>query len=180
MGGFAVSVQGFAQHSQNLGQSNNGFVSRREMRMKNWNSWSVTGLRRMGLALVMAACLCWTASADVVHNVTATEGPDWVKVNIAGAHNYSIKHLPPGNADYRSIAVDIHGASIAGGLEPKSALPVDFGLVGQLRVRQIGSMVRVYIDVINWPQYQVINTGSGVEIAMKAFKQRSKDPDAMY
>lgn len=117
--------------------------------------------------------------ADVVHNVTATEGPDWVKVDIHGAHNYSVRHLPPGTADYRTIAIDIHGASIAGGLEPKAVLPVDFGLVGQVRVRQFGSTVRVYVDVINWPDYNVYNTGNGVQIALRAFQQRSKDPDAM-
>jgi aspartate aminotransferase-like enzyme len=135
---------------------------------------------KLGLALIMVACLSLAASADVVRNVTATQGPDWVKVNIAGASSYSVKHLPPGSADYRSIAIDLHGASIAGGLEPKAALPVNFGLVGQVRVRQIGSTVRVYVDVINWPEYKVINTGSGVQVALKAFKQRRKDPAAMY
>lgn len=135
---------------------------------------------KLGLALIMVACLTLAASADVVRNVTATEGPDWVKVDIHGGHNYTVKHLPPGSADYRSIAVDIHGASITGGLEPKAALPVDFGLVGQVRVRQIGSTVRVYIDVINWPDYKVIHTGSGVQVALKAFQQRRNDPAAMY
>ena len=135
---------------------------------------------KLGLALIMVACLSLAASADVVRNVTASEGPDWVKIDIHGAHNYTVKHLPPGSADYRSIAIDIHGASIAGGLEPKAALPVNFGLVGQVRVRQIGSMVRVYVDVINWPEYKVINTGSGIQVAVKAFKQRRKDPAAMY
>lgn len=142
--------------------------------MKNWN------LRKLGMALIMVACLAVGASADAIHNVTATEGPDWVKVNVHGAHSYRVKHLPPGSADYRSIAIDFPGAYIAGGLEPKAALPVDFGLVGQVRVRQIGGMVRVYIDVINWPDYKVMNTGNGVTIAMRAFKQRRKDPDAMY
>lgn len=144
--------------------------------MKNWN----LGLRKLTMALAMVACLVLSASADVVHNVTATEGPDWVKIDIAGAHAYNVKHLPPGNADYRSIAIDIPGASIAGGLEPKAALPVDFGLVGQVRVRQMGSTVRIYIDVINWPMYEVINNGSGVTVAIRAFKQRRSEPDAMY
>lgn len=150
------------------------------MSMRNWNSGSVQGLRKLGLALVMIACLALSASADVVRNVTATEGPDWVKIDIAGAHNYSVKHLPPGSADYRSIVIDVHGASIAGGLEPKAALPVDFGLVGQVRVRQMGSTVRVYIDVINWPQYKVFHTGNGVSVGVQAFKQRRSEPDAMY
>jgi len=148
--------------------------------MKNLNLGPITGLRKLGMALVLVACLAISASADIVHNVTTTEGPDWVKVHIAGAHSYNVKHLPPGNADYRSIAVDIHGASIAGGLEPKAALPVNFGLVGQVRVRQMGSTVRVYIDVINWPEYKVVNTGDGVTVAIRAFMQRRKDPAAMY
>lgn len=138
------------------------------------------GLRKLGLALLLVACVSLAASADVIHNVTATEGPDWVKVNIQGAHSYSVKHLPPGNADYRSIAIDVHGASIAGGLEPKAVLPVDYGLVGQVRVRQMGSTVRIYIDVINWPDYVVSNTGGGLEVSMRAFSQRRKNPDAMY
>ena len=138
-------------------------------------------LRGFGLAFLLVACLSLTASADVVRNVTATEGPDWVKVNIYGAHSYSVKHLPPGSSDYRSIAIDLHGASIAGGMEPKAVLPVDFGLVGQVRVRELGGgTVRVYIDVINWPQYEVTNTGNGVQVSMRAFKQRRSDPDAMY
>jgi len=148
--------------------------------MNNWNSGSFKGLRNLGMALVLFACLAISASADVVHNVTAVEGPDWVKVNIHGAHHYNVKHLPPGSADYRSIAVDIPASSIAGGLEPKAALPVNFGLVGQVRVRQMGSMVRVYIDVINWPEYKVLHTADGVQVALRAFQQRRKDPAAMY
>ena len=112
-------------------------------------------LRKLGMALVLVTCLSLAATADVIHNVTATEGPDWVKINVLGAHSYSVKHLPPGSSNYRSIAVDLHGARIAGGLEPKAVLPVDFGLVGQVRVRQFGSTVRVYVDVINWPDYRV-------------------------
>lgn len=147
--------------------------------MRNLKSGRI--LRRFSLAFLLVACLSLAASADVVRNVTATEGPDWVKVNIYGAHSYSVKHLPPGSSDYRSIAIDLHGASIAGGMEPKAVLPVDFGLVGQVRVRELGGgTVRVYIDVINWPQYVVTNTGSGVEVSMRAFQQRRSDPDAMY
>ena len=148
--------------------------------MRNLNSGSSLGLRKLGMALVMVACLIVSASADVISNVTTTEGPDWVKVNIYGGHNYSVKHLPPGSADYRSVVVDFHGARIAGGLEPKAALPVDFGLIGQVRVRQLGSTVRVYIDVINWPNYRVFENGSGVTVALRAFKQRRKGADALY
>lgn len=146
--------------------------------MKNSKSGSILG--KLGLALLMVACLTLAASADVVRNVTASEGPDWVKVDIHGAYNYTVRHLPPGSSDYRSIAIDIHGASIAGGLEPKAALPVDFGLVGQVRVRQMGSMVRVYIDVINWPQYDIVRTGNGLQVSLRAFQQRRSGPDAMY
>lgn len=138
-------------------------------------------LRGLGLTMLVLACLASVALAGPVHNVTVSEGPDWVKVNITGSFNYSVKHLPQGSADYRSIAVDLYPAHIAGGLEPKSVLPVDFGLVGQVRVRNIGGgVIRVYIDVINYPEYSVTRTGNGVQVGIKAFKQRAHNPAAQY
>jgi hypothetical protein len=138
-------------------------------------------LRGLGLTMLMLACLAGAAFAGPVHNVTVSEGPDWVKVDITGSFNYSVKHLPQGSADYRSIAVDLHPAHIAGGLEPKAVLPVDFGLVGQVRVRNLGGgVIRVYIDVINYPEYSVYRTGNGVQIGIKAFKQRAHNPAAQY
>ncbi len=131
--------------------------------------------RMAGLAVVLLTCLVGTAFAGVVRNVTVSEGPDWVKVDVHGSFDYRVHHLPAGSEGYRSIAVDVWPANIASGMEPKAALPVDFGLVGQVRVRQIsGSTVRVYIDVINWPDYQVHRTGSGLQVAMKAFQQKAK------
>ncbi len=144
--------------------------------MKIWNS----GLRLASLAILLVACLASSAMADVVSNVTASEGPDWVKVNIHGGHNYTVKHLPPGSSDYRTIAIDVHGASIAGGLEPKAVLPVNFGLIGNVKVRQMGSSVRILIEVINWPEYEVMETGNGVQVALKAYIQRANEPDGMY
>lgn len=138
-------------------------------------------LHGLGLSVLMLVFLAGAALAGPVHNVTVSEGPDWVKVNITGSFNYSVKHLPQGSADYRSIAVDLHPAHIAGGLEPKSVLPVDFGLVGQVRVRNIGGgVIRVYIDVINYPEYTVQRTGNGLQVGIKAFKQRTSAPEAQY
>jgi hypothetical protein len=139
------------------------------------------GLRGLGLTIMMLVCLAGAAAAGPVHNVTASEGPDWVKVDIHGSFNYTVKHLPQGSADYRSIAIDLSPAHIAGGLEPKALLPVNFGLVAQVRVREMGGgMVRVYIDVINYPEYTVTRTGNGVQIGLKAFKQRAHNPAGQY
>lgn len=138
-------------------------------------------LRGLGLTMLMLVFMAGAALAGPVHNVTVSEGPDWVKVDITGSFNYSVKHLPQGNADYRSIAVDLHPAHFAGGLEPKAVLPVDFGLVGQVRVRNIGGgVIRVYIDVINYPEYTVTRTGNGIQVGIKAFKQRTHNPAAQY
>lgn len=149
--------------------------------MKSFNGKSLSGLRRVSLALVLVACLAGAAWAGVVHNVTVSKGPDWVKVNMQGSFNYSVKHLPQGSADYRSIAIDLYPASIASGMEPKAVLPVNTGLIGQVRVRQLtGSTVRVYIDVINWPEYTVTKTSNGVQVSLKAYKQRMSQPAAQH
>lgn len=139
------------------------------MSVKNWiESW-----RLAGLATFLMVCLAGTAWAGEVHNVTVSEGPDWVKVNIHGSFDYRVHHLPTGSSGYRSIAVDLWPANLPSGMEPKAALPVDFGLVGQVRVRQLSSgMVRVYIDVVNYPAYEVVRTGNGLQVAVKAFRQR--------
>lgn len=138
-------------------------------------------LRGLGLSVVMLVFLAVAATAGPVSNVAASKGPDWVKVDIVGNFNYTVKHLPQGSADYRSIAVDLHNSYIAGGLEPKAVLPINFGLVGQVRVRELGGgMVRVYIDVINYPEYTVTRTGNGVQIGIKAFKQRTHNPAGQY
>jgi hypothetical protein len=135
------------------------------------------GLRGLGLTIMMMVCLAAAAWAGPISNVTVSEGPDWVKVNIDGSFNYSVKHLPQGSADYRSVAIDCYPAYIAGGLEPKAVLPVDFGLIGQVRVRQLGGgVIRVYIDVINYPEYTVTRTGNGVQVGLKAFTPRRHDP----
>lgn len=139
------------------------------------------GLRGLGLTIMLLVFLAGSALAGPITNVTVSEGPDWVKVNVNGSFNYNVKHLPQGSADYRSVAIDCYPAYIAGGLEPKAVLPVDFGLVGQVRVRQLGGgVVRVYIDVINYPEYSVTRTGHGVQIGLKAFKQRAHEPAAQY
>lgn len=140
-----------------------------------------SGVQGLGLTILMLVCMATAVLAGPVTNVTVSEGPDWVKVNVSGSFNYTIKHLPQGSADYRSIAIDCHNSYIAGGMEPKAVLPVNFGLVGQVRVRELGGgVVRVYIDVINYPEYTVTKTGNGVQVGIKAFRQRPYDPAAQY
>lgn len=139
------------------------------------------GIHRISLALVMLVCVASAALAGPVHNVTVSKGPDWVKVDIHGSFQYSVKHLPQGSADYRSIAVDVYPSHIAGGMEPKAVLPVNFGLVGQVRVRELGGgVVRVYIDVINYPEYQVTRTSQGIQVGLKAFQQRRHNPAGQH
>lgn len=138
-------------------------------------------LRALGLSVFLLVGLSCAAWAGPVTNVTASKGPDWVKVNVSGNFNYSVKHLPQGSADYRSIVIDCAPAYISGGLEPKAVLPVNFGLVGQVRVRELrGGVVRIFIDVINYPKYTVTRTGNGVEVGIKAFQQRPSEPAAQY
>ncbi len=139
------------------------------MSVKNW----IRGWRLASLATFLVVCLASGAWAGEVRNVTVSEGPDWVKVNIQGSFDYRVHHLPTGSSGYRSIAVDLSPAHLPSGMEPKAALPVDFGLVGQVRVRPLSSgLVRIYIDVINYPAYEVLRTGNGIQIAVKAFRQR--------
>lgn len=139
------------------------------------------GIRGLGISILMLVSLSCAALAGPVTNVTTSKGPDWVKVNVSGSFNYSVKHLPQGNADYRSIAIDCAPAYIPGSMEPKAVLPVNFGLVGQVRVRQLSSgVVRVYIDVINYPEYSITRTGNGVQLGIKAFKQRASNPEGQY
>ena len=131
------------------------------------------------MSMAFIALVAGNASAGMVRNVTVSEGPGWVKVNVHGAFNYQVKHLPPGNDDYRSIVIDCYPAYINPGLEPKVNLPVDEGLVGQVRVRQYdGNTVRVYIDVIAWPKYKVMQVPGGVQIGIDSYHMRSIDPSA--
>ncbi len=147
--------------------------------MKILNVFRLRSLLVGFLTLAMAAMITTSAWAGEVRNVTVTEGPGWVKVHAHGSFNYSVKHLPQGNADYRSIAVDLSPAYINPRMEPKVTLPVDEGLVGQVRVRQLtGSTVRVYIDVIAWPKYKVMSVPGGVEVGIDAYHMRSDDPSA--
>lgn len=78
----------------------------------------------------------------------------------------SVKELPVGDAAYRSIVIDIPGSYIAGGLEPKNKVAVNEGLVGQVRVKQWGGTVRVYVDVIAFPKYKVAASGGQVVVGI--------------
>ena len=139
----------------------------------------LTKIRALMATMVLACVLTTAAHADMVRNVTVTEGPGWVKVNVHGNFNYSVKHLPPGTDDYRSIAIDVYPAYINPRLEPKIKLPVDEGLVGQVRVRQLtGSTVRVYVDVIAWPKYDVMRVPGSVEVGIDAYHMRPEEPSA--
>ncbi|MBI3927611.1 MAG: AMIN domain-containing protein [Armatimonadetes bacterium] len=132
---------------------------------------------RMVVALLLVAGLAAAAKAAPIRDINVTEGPGWVRVNVAtdGPVNHQIKHLPPGSEDYRSIVVDVWPAHIPGNMEPKSRLPVNQGLVAQVRVSQhTGNTVRIWIDVIAWPKYTVRTGSNGITIGLDAFHMRDE------
>lgn len=138
--------------------------------------WLLALLFTVGLAGLVTT----QAQAGVVSNVTVSEGPGWVKVNVHGSgFSYNVKHLPPGTEDYRSIVLDVSPAVLPAGMEPKSSLPVNEGLVAQVRVRQYdGNTVRVYIDVIAWPKYKVGWVDGALQVGVDAYHMRAADPAA--
>lgn len=145
-------------------------------------SWILGKMRYVGLglaALTMAGVLCAQANAAVVNSVSITKGKGWVRLNIhAPGGSFRVHELPVGTSAYRSIAVDIPNSSIVGGLEPKQRLPVNEGLVAQVRVKQMSGFVRVYVDVVSFPKYQTgFNNGNFV-LGMDAYHMRSGNPIA--
>ena len=127
------------------------------------------------LALGVAFCAP-VADAATIRGVHVTKGQGWVRVSVdAPGAPYSIRELPVGGAAYRSIVIELPGSYIAGGLEPKNKVPVNQGLVGQVRVKQMGGSVRVYIDVIAFPKYKVSNVGGNLMIGIDSANMRSQD-----
>src|ERR1017187_5727295 len=136
-------------------------------------------LRALAAASVLAlgAAFCAPAAdAATVHGVHVTKGAGWVRVSIdAPGASYSVRELPVGDAAYRSIAIDLPDSYIVGGLEPKNKVAVNSGLVGQVRVKQLGSTVRVYIDVIAFPKFTIANVGGNLLIGIDTYHMRGKD-----
>lgn len=121
-----------------------------------------------------------TAQSAAITNVTVAKGAKhvYVKVQANGHINYRIHHMPPGADDYRNIVVDVSPAYIVPGKEPMSKLAVEEGLVANVRVRPLGGTVRVFVDVIAWPKYQVMSDGSSVTLKIDPYHQRDKNPGA--
>lgn len=129
------------------------------------------------VALVaFALTLYGVAQAAVVTNVVVSKVTGaWVHVAVetSGPVNYSVKELPAGTYDYRQVVLDVWPASIVAGKEPKSILPVNEGLVAQVRVRQMpGGVVRIVTDVVNFPKYKVVREGSSTGLVFQAYQQR--------
>ncbi len=128
------------------------------------------------LLVAFALTLYGVAQAAVVRNVVVSKATgQWVKVAVHtdGPVNYRIKELPPGAYDYRQVVMDVWPASIVAGKEPKAVLPVNEGLVAQVRVRQLkGGVVRIVADVVYWPEYQVVREGGETGLLFWAHKQR--------
>ncbi|MEW6283376.1 MAG: hypothetical protein AB1758_32505 [Candidatus Eremiobacterota bacterium] len=121
------------------------------------------------------------AGAAAITNVTVSKGAKnvYVKVQAAGPIQYKVHHLPPGSDDYRNIVVDVWPAHIVAGKEPKARLAVDEGLVANVRVRQHGGGVRIFVDVVAWPRYQVMSDGHSVTLKIDAYHMRDKSPGSL-
>lgn len=127
-------------------------------------------------ALMTSALSAAPAQAAEVRGVSVTKGHGWVTVNVSAAGGgFRVHELPVGSAAYRSIAIDVPGY-IAGGLEPKSKTPVNEGLVGQVRVKQMGGTVRIYVDVLSFPKYSFAQDGSGLSLSIDSYHMRDSDP----
>lgn len=146
------------------------------------NSW-MNNVRRVavGAAAVVAVAGGLSASVDAaeVRGVTVTKGQDWVRVSVsAPGAEYRVRELPVGSSAYRSLAIDVPNSYISGGLMPKARVPVNEGLVAQVRVKQMRSFVRVYIDVLSFPKYQVGHIDGQLVIGMDTKHMRSGNPIA--
>ena len=146
--------------------------------MKSWILGKMRGAC-LGLAMLsVAGFLSSTAQASAVHNVTVTKGPGWVRVNVHGGGAYRVHELPVGSSAYRSIAIDVPNGYVGGGLEPKNRVPVNEGLVAQVRVKQMRGFLRVYVDVISFPKYQTSHDGGGLALGIDAYHMRNGNPIA--
>jgi|EP01012_Entosiphon_sulcatum_P064614 hypothetical protein len=145
-------------------------------------SWILGKMRYAGLgmaALTMAGVLCAQANAAVVSGVSVTKGKGWVRLNIhAPGGSFRVHELPVGTSAYRSIAIDVPNSSIVGGWEPKQRLPVNEGLVAQVRVKQMGGYVRVLVDVVSFPKYQSGFSNGNFVLGMDPYHMRSGNPIA--
>ena len=138
--------------------------------MKSW-------IAGAAMALATAGALMTSAQAAVVNAVSVTKGHGWVRVNInAPGGSYRVHELPVGTSAYRSIAIDVPNSSIVGGLEPKQVVPVNEGLVAQVRVKQQRGFVRIYVDVVSFPKYQSGYEGGNFVLGLDAYHMRNGNP----
>lgn len=147
--------------------------------MKSW----ILGKARRALvgvaALSVAGFLCSAAQAAVVHGVSVTKGDGWVRVNVhAPGANYRVHELPVGSSAYRSIAIDVPNSHIVGGMVPKQHVPVNQGLVSQVRVKQMRGFVRVYVDVLSFPKYQTSHQNGQFVLGIDPNHMRDGNPIA--
>ncbi|MBT9585154.1 AMIN domain-containing protein [bacterium] len=145
-------------------------------------SWILGKMRNVCLgvaALTAAGVICASANAAVVQGVSVTKGAGWVRVSVnAPGGSYRVHELPVGTSAYRSIAIDVPNSSIVGGLEPKNRVPVNEGLVAQVRVKQMRGFVRIYVDVVSFPKYQTGHEGGHFVLGMDAYHMRNGNPIA--
>lgn len=146
-------------------------------------SWILGKMRNvcLGLAALSAAGVLCAPQADaaVVNGVSVTKGKGWVRVNVnAPGGSFRVHELPVGTSAYRSIAIDIPASYIRGGMEPKPRLPVNEGLVAQVRVKQMGGTVRVLVDVVSFPKYQTGYQNGQFVLGKDPYHMRNGNPIA--
>ena len=144
--------------------------------MNSWNSRRLRILAAVLLVVGLAGAMVERAQAAVITNVSVTKGPGWVRVNVsAPGASYSVKELPVGSSAYRSLAIDVHGAYIRPGYEPKSRVEVNEGLVAQVRVKSLGNgIVRIYVDVVAFPQYKIAREGGNIVLGIDAYHMKDR------
>jgi hypothetical protein len=142
---------------------------------------NIFGMKSKALfGLVAMSAMCATsAQAAVVRGIHVTKGHGWVRVSVdAPGGSFRVKELPlDRSSDYRSIAIDVPGSSIAGGLEPKTRVPINEGLISQVRVKQMNGTVRVLVDVIAFPRYRVAHEGSSLVLGLDVSHMRGWRPE---
>ncbi|MCR5662672.1 MAG: hypothetical protein K6G50_11195 [bacterium] len=125
--------------------------------------------------LLLASALYGVANASGLYDVIITKASgQWVKIGVKayGPVNCKVRELAPDVYNYRQVVMDVWPATFSG-VEPKELIPVNDGLVAQVRLEQLtDDVVRIYADVIYWPKYEVVYENGMPQLVLYSFNQR--------